>query len=188
MNSPKPKGMSLCTSERRPPLGIGFLISVLREHGHNVYFLDNCLNPKSNYRELITSKKIHYVGMHIDTLSFLEGCKILFDIDGMRKNREWVGKIMVGGPHPSIMPETIPSFVDYIVQGEGEEAVLDIVNGTQERIIRKEFIENLDNLSSPAWDYFVGCRMTFRAIIFQKLRFFLLILHGDVLLIVLFVQ
>lgn len=38
-------------------------------------------------------------------------------------------KIILGGPHATFYPETVPSHVDYIVQGEGEQAILDIVNG-----------------------------------------------------------
>ncbi len=38
------------TTEKRPPIGVGFLISTLREAGHNVFFIDNYLSP-SNFLE-----------------------------------------------------------------------------------------------------------------------------------------
>jgi radical SAM superfamily enzyme YgiQ (UPF0313 family) len=47
--------------------------------------------------------------------------------------------------------------VDYVVQGEGEQAILDIVEGrVTERVVKCRRIRNLDDLPMPAWDYFVN--------------------------------
>jgi hypothetical protein len=52
--------------------------------------------------------------------------------------------------------ETIPAFVDFVVQGEGERAILDIVEGrAAERVLRCRRIDNLDDLPIPAWDYLI---------------------------------
>ena len=73
----------------------------------------------------------------------------------LARKRGWKGKVVVGGPHAAVAPETIPDVADYIVQGEGEEAILEILNNSPtERIIRKPRIENLDALPLPAYDLF----------------------------------
>lgn len=160
MNSPAPKQSPSSLFEKRPPLGIGYLIAVLKKRGHKVYFIDNYIKA-SFYKKFLMDKRIDYVGMYLDTICFLGGCNILFEIEKMREKGEWSGKIMVGGPHPSVMPESVPDFVDYIVRGEGEKAILDILNGSKEKIIQKEFITDLDMLPSPAWDYFMSLPYNF---------------------------
>ncbi len=47
VTSEAPKYSAFSTSDKRPPLGIGFLISVLKKNGHHVYFVDNYLQPSS---------------------------------------------------------------------------------------------------------------------------------------------
>jgi len=43
--SAAPQKSPFYTGEKRPPLGVGSLISVLRKKGHQVYFIDNYLAP-----------------------------------------------------------------------------------------------------------------------------------------------
>ena len=60
----------------------------------------------------------------------------------------------MGGPHTSAALETIPDYVDHIVQGEGERAIIDIIDGNAPRIVKARQITDLDSLPMPAWDYF----------------------------------
>ncbi|OGL42697.1 MAG: hypothetical protein A2042_01685 [Candidatus Schekmanbacteria bacterium GWA2_38_11] len=144
------------TKEKRFPLGLGFLISVLKEAGHNVYFLDNYLNPTNFYEtDYLIENKIDMVGIYASTICYRDTLKMFHALEKMRRKGKWKGKIVVGGPHTSVAPDTIPDFVDYIVQGEGEKAVLDVIDGKTERFARGERIEDLDSLPMPAWDYFV---------------------------------
>lgn len=145
------------TTEKRPPLGIGFLISVLRNAGHKIYFIDNYLHPE-NFLEkgYLWKNKIDFVGIQANTICFRDALRMVHRIQYFRQKGKWNGRIIVGGPHTSVAPDTIPEFVDYVVQGEGEHALLDIVEGkVSERLIRYPIIENLDDLPMPAWDYFV---------------------------------
>jgi radical SAM superfamily enzyme YgiQ (UPF0313 family) len=153
MTPPVPKNTPWTMSEKMAPLGIGFLISVLKKEGHKVYFIDHVLET-SFHKNILKDKKIDFVGLYLNTMCFFEGRNLLFEIEKIRKAKEWNGKIMVGGPHPSVRPEDIPDFVDHIVRGEGEKAILEIVNGSSEKIIQKEFVKDLDALPPPAWDYF----------------------------------
>lgn len=145
------------TTEKRPPLGIGFLISILRNAGHKVFFIDNYLQPENFLdKGFLWKNKIDFVGIQANTICFRDTLRMLHTMQYLRQKGKWNGKIIVGGPHTTVAPDTIPEFVDYVVQGEGEQALLDIVEGrVDSRFVRYPIIENLDDLPMPAWDYFV---------------------------------
>jgi GT2 family glycosyltransferase/tRNA A37 methylthiotransferase MiaB/Flp pilus assembly protein TadD len=146
------------TTEKRPPIGLGFLISVLREAGHKVFFIDNYLNP-SNFLETdyLQRNDIDFVGIYANTICYRDTRRMLDKLEYLRQTGQWQGKIIIGGPHTSVALDTIPPFVDYVVQGEGEQAILDIVEGrVAARVVKCQRIQNLDDLPMPAWDYFVN--------------------------------
>ncbi len=155
--SASPRQSPFSTTEKRPPIGLGFLIAVLRDAGHKVFFLDNYLAP-SDFLETdyLERHDIDFVGIYANTICLRDTRRMLHRLEYLRQTRRWQGKIMVGGPHTSVALDTIPPFVDYVVQGEGEMAILDIVEGrATERVIRCRRIDHLDDLPMPAWDYFV---------------------------------
>lgn len=144
------------TDEKRPPLGVGFLISVLRNKGHNVSFIDNYLRPSKFIEEgFLQSNNIDFVGIYANTICYRDTLRMVNEIDNLREKILWDGKIIMGGPHTSIALDSIPDFVDYVVQGEGEKAVLDIIDGkANERVIKRDRISNLDDLPFQPWDIF----------------------------------
>ena len=154
--SAAPDSSPFSTLEKRFPLGVGFLISVLKKAGHNVYFLDNYLKPTHFYEtDYLIKNKIDMVGIYANTICYRDTLKMFHALEKMRRKGRWKGKIAVGGPHTAVAPDTIPDFVDYVVQGEGEKAILDIIDGKTERLVKGERIKDLDSLPMPAWDYFV---------------------------------
>lgn len=154
--SAAPEKSPFSTKEKRPPLGVGFLISILREKGYNVFFIDNYLKPTHFIKEkYLQRNKIDFVGIHSNTICYSYTLRMFNEIHNLRKQKIWDGKIIVGGPHTSVALDSIPDFVDYIVQGEGERAIIDIIEGKDNRrIIRKERIKNLDVLPFQPWDIF----------------------------------
>ncbi|WP_347272951.1 glycosyltransferase [Candidatus Kuenenia sp.] len=155
--SAAPSQSPFSTVEKRPPIGLGFLISVLRNAGHEVFFIDNYLQP-NNFLETdyLQRNKIDYVGIYANTICYRDTLRMFYKLDYLRRTGKWRGKIMVGGPHTTVALHTIPDFVDYIVQGEGERAILDIVEDkVKDRVVRYPTIKNLDELPMPAWDYFI---------------------------------
>lgn len=145
------------TSEKRAPLGVGFLISVLGDAGHRVFFIDNYLSPSSFLEDgYLIDNEIDIVGIHANTICYRDTKRMLYQMQMLREKGLWKGRIIVGGPHTSVAMDSIPGFVDHIVVGEGEEAILDIVGGTSNRVIQKEFIQDLDQLPTPAYDYFAN--------------------------------
>lgn len=154
--SAAPEICSFFTDEKRPPLGLGSLISVVRNEGHNVFFVDNYLKPTDFVKEAFLQKnKIDFVGIYVNTICYRDTLRMLNEIEELRKRGLWDGKIVVGGPHTSVAPDTIPDFVDYVVQGEGERAILKILDGEAEgRIIKEKRIKDLDLLPFQPWDIF----------------------------------
>lgn len=144
------------TSEKRPPLGLGFLMSVVRNQGHKIFFIDNYLKPSKFIEEgCLQNNNIDFVAIYANTICYRDTLRMFNEIENLRKKGLWNGKIIVGGPHTSVALDTIPEFVDYIVQGEGERAILEIINGnTNEKVIREERIKDLDSLPFQPWDIF----------------------------------
>lgn len=156
--SAAPTQSPFSTSEKRPPIGIGFLISVLRNAGHEVFFIDNYLQP-SNFLETdyLQRNKIGFVGIYANTICYRDTLRMFYRLEFLRRSGRWNGKIIVGGPHATVALDTIPGFVDHVVQGEGEQAILDIVEGrVNDRVVCLPPVKNLDDLPMPAWDYFIN--------------------------------
>ena len=143
-------------NEKRFPLGIGFLLSVLRNAGHQVYFIDNFLHPRQFWLEgILERERIDFVGIYSSTICYRSTKEIIEGCDRLRKDGKWKGKIMVGGPHTSVALTPLPDCVDYIVKGEGEITILDIVEGLEKsRLVQGKQTINLDLLPTPAYDIF----------------------------------
>lgn len=148
-----PKGLSpFYTGEKLMPLGLGFLIASLERAGHTVEFTDLYLDPEQAF----TVESFDCVGISANTVC-LRGTRRLLNECLAARRRGWRGKIVVGGPHTSVAPETLPDEVDHLVQGEGELALLGILSGEiQERLVRAPRIRDLDQLPRPAYERFVG--------------------------------
>lgn len=152
MTSPEPQinntGFSM--GEKRFPLGIGFLITILKKAGHDVQFIDQYLNRDFSFNP----NEYEVIGIYANTPCW-DGTLDLLQYIEDRHEKDF--KILMGGPHASVFPELIPDSVDYIVQGEAEEIICDLVeNKIKERIIKTERIKNLDTIQLPDYDSFVG--------------------------------
>lgn len=142
---PKQNPQGLGLTEKRFPVGVGYLISVLRNNGHKVDFLDRYLLGN------IWPKKWNYdlVGIYSSTVTFPDTLRIIKKVPKQIP-------IAVGGPHTVFDPTTIPKRVKWICQGEGERCILDIAGGKLNGDTWKyPRIEKLDNLPTPAFDVFV---------------------------------
>ena len=154
--SAAPELSPFSTTEKRPPIGVGYLISVLRREGHSVRFIDNYLKPTRFIEEGVLEKEsIDVVGIYCNTICLRDTLRMVEAIDGRRRAGTWGGKIVVGGPHASVAPETLPPAVDHIVQGEGERALVDLLSGAEQgRVVKATRIEDLDRLPRLPWDLF----------------------------------
>lgn len=65
-------------------------------------------------------------------------------------------KVVVGGFGPSLEPFKFLNNkdIDFIVTGEGEQAMLDIINGCKERLVSRTPISDIDSIPEPDRDSF----------------------------------
>ena len=158
MTSAAPAKSPFSTKEKRPPLGVGFMISILREHGHHVHFIDRYLDPdKIDPFSYVRDYNIDFVGIYSNTICFKDTLFLINGLHRMRMSGDWSGKILVGGPHASVVPDTIPDVVDVVVVGEGDKTILDIVEGVDlgdvvhsDRLTQTQ----LNKLPFQPWDIF----------------------------------
>lgn len=154
LTSAPPLKAGFSTSEKKPPLGLAFLMSVLRNGGHNIFFSDEYLG-KTDILDgpFVEDKKIDYVGIYSNTVCFKSTLEMFEKLERKRAAGSWKGKIIVGGPHTSVGVKTIPEYVDHIFIGEGEISLPKLINGEiSERIIYGEKVENMDSLPFPSWE------------------------------------
>lgn len=152
-----PRCAPFSTAEKRMPLGIGFLISVLRNAGHEVTFIDRYLEPSASPTGPCGTR-IPYdiVGISTDTVCLEDALSLVKAFRKLRRQGRWHGSLVVGGPHASVAPESFAGLVERIVQGEGEQALIAIADGRAgEGTIRAPRIEDLDGLPRPAYDLFM---------------------------------
>ena len=168
---PKPDEVPLHLGDSRPPQGLGFIGSFLEQAGHIVKIIDlyqfdrdltvknakvvqeqSTVNIGIDLDKEISEFQPDFIGMYIHTISFNTGVAL-----AKRLKRDYPGiKLMCGGPHPTVLPETLPLCFDYVVAGEGEYAALEIVEGrAQGRIIKGTKVQDLNELPLPKWDWFL---------------------------------
>jgi len=151
-----------------PPLGLGYLSSYLRQFGIEVKILDGL---RDNIDNVVLQKKIlnedpDAVGITCLTAFYKE----VIDLSRMLKKENI--RVIIGGVHPTFLPhETLnDSNCDYVVLGEGEIALLKLVQNNFENddiigvysrknlekrkitFVKAERIMNLDELPFPDWE------------------------------------
>ena len=158
LTSPAPVKSGFWTTEKRPPIGLGYLMAVLKRQGHTIFFSDEYLSPSNILdTEYLELNKIDFVGIYSNTVCYQSTLQLLEKIELKRKNKLWHGKILIGGPHTSVGCSEIPEYVDHIIIGEGEITVPKIINGEiNNRICVGETVEDMDSLPMPAWEEFVN--------------------------------
>jgi anaerobic magnesium-protoporphyrin IX monomethyl ester cyclase len=153
------------------PLGLCYIASHLRVEGVDVEILDSYAERKSfeGIAERIGQAKPGLIGITCPTPSF----EIVRDIAQACKEKLKNILIVAGGYHPTLAPEEVLKcpHIDYVIRGEGEYAMCDLVkairgdmrveeiNGLsykkQGGIVHntaREPIKNLDCLEFPAID------------------------------------
>lgn len=59
--------------------------------------------------------------------------------------------LFTGGVHATLCPEDLVEYSDYVITNEGEEVIVDVINGAYEKgIVEGKRIQNLDKLPFPA--------------------------------------
>lgn len=113
------------------PLAILSVGSYLEQHGVEVEYFDERIHKKDHYKDLVKRKPV-LVGLSTMTCFQIKNtislAKIAREIDSDMP-------LVWGGCHPSMMAEqTLESeLVDFVVKGEGEQTLLELVRMLQDR-------------------------------------------------------
>lgn len=115
-----------------PPLGLLYIGRSLEDEGHNVEIIDSPLenNLMDTIKKSINSADA--IGMQIYTY----GCKDASEIAQNIKEIDSSMPIIIGGPHPTIHPNTSLNDItsaDISVEGEGEYVIKEIAKALQGR-------------------------------------------------------
>jgi len=148
------------------PLGIAYVAAYLQKNDYEVYIYDEIPDCKP-FKEFFNECKPDIVGISCMTSTYAKACNFAEEI----KSKDQEIPIIFGGIHPtSAIEETISNkFVDYVVFGEGELTIVELleelkgdrrlekVNGLafkkNGRIIineKRELIKDIDSLPMPA--------------------------------------
>jgi len=153
---------------RFPPLGLGYIVSYLQQHGIDANLIDCTFMNQQEAIEKVKNSKPRIVGiysMFSMKRSAIQMAKLLRDSCEM---------LVAGGPFPTLCPEKFLEDFDVVAVGEGEKTMLElfqaIENGHSLSRIKgivykkldgkvvntppRKFIEDLDNLPFPARNFF----------------------------------
>jgi len=131
-----------------PPLGMALIASNLRKNGHSVDLVDSTFHPNIEYiQKKLEDFNPNFVAVYVDSMMFNDSTKVMQLAKGMGK------KVLAGGPHATLKPQTLTNHADYIVSGEAEKTIVDIIEGKHksEKIIQAER-PDLEKLPMPAYD------------------------------------
>lgn len=113
-----------------PPLGLLYIAAVLESGGHKVKILDGGKHPEINVIKEIENFKPDIVGL--SSMTFLwERCKTI--AKEIKENFPDIF-VLVGGPHPTVLPEECmkeASWIDAVGIGECEYSMLEAVNNIE---------------------------------------------------------
>jgi len=120
------------------PIGLAYLQAVLRKAKHETEVIDNnILNlPNAEVAERCGNSGIVAISMTTPTFGNVkELCEKIMELGDNRP------KIVLGGAHPTIAPKECLDFADFVVVGEGEETIIELVdalgNGAKESALKR---------------------------------------------------
>ena len=124
------------------PLNLGYIAGYLEQNGIEVRIIDQMAGDEVSRETAAFHPDI--IGISCMTPLAIEVYKIA---DMCRKQRILT---VMGGPHPSAMPQEALEHADVVVVGEGEKAMLDIVkDGITSGIVSRPYLENIDETPLP---------------------------------------
>jgi radical SAM superfamily enzyme YgiQ (UPF0313 family) len=118
------------SSRKHIPLGLGYLAAVLRQHGHPVDIYDAAVEVES-LEEVVRRGGYEVLGITAVTPLIADAWKMA------REGKRLGMTTVLGGPHLTLMPEESigPDHpeVDYVIQGEAEESIVELVDALEGR-------------------------------------------------------
>lgn len=127
---------------RNEKLGIMYISAVLKKNGHETLL---CWYERENIDDVIKSFAPDYLAFSLATGDHKQLIEIAIQLKGRYKIN-----VIFGGPHATFFYEKIPKrAADFIIVGQGEKAIIDIVeNKTNKMILMYDFMD-LDLIPFP---------------------------------------
>jgi anaerobic magnesium-protoporphyrin IX monomethyl ester cyclase len=128
-----------------PRLGLLYLGTMLRQHGHEVMVRHlRCLSELDG----LVEQPFDFVGISATTREYLDAIQILnyFKREGSHAT------VVLGGPHATALPEeALRNGFDIVVTGEADEEIVRLVNQpvAQPGIVHAGMVRELDHLPFP---------------------------------------
>jgi anaerobic magnesium-protoporphyrin IX monomethyl ester cyclase len=117
---------SFASSEATAPLGILAVATPLLRAGYQVELIDSTITPNFKKRVLEAVRDAVALG-----ISLVTGPMIRETVEIGKAVKAWNPDfpIILGGWHPSLLPKQTleASFIDYVVRGQGEDTLLELV-------------------------------------------------------------
>lgn len=110
---------------RFPPLGLGYLASYLRERGFTVSIVDATFMGERSAIESVKKLRPRIIGVY--SMFTMKEASIRF----ARALRNSCQRLVVGGPLPTVEPESYLNDFDIVAIGEGEKTILQIAEGLE---------------------------------------------------------
>lgn len=129
------------------PLGLAYLGAYAQQFGVKVKIIDIDAD-QIDLLNIVKEFNPHFIGITTTTPTFPNVIGLISQLRAISK-----AKIILGGIHATIMPEECKQYADHVIVGEGELALIDILEGNAGQIVKKELIKNLDNLPFPRRDF-----------------------------------
>lgn len=144
-----PPQLNVLDNKQDPPLGLLYLAAILEKNGVNVKILDLGGVPENLWEKNIEKADIYGITCYTASLTNTQ------KISNLIKKNYPESYVIIGGAHPSALPEETIKYknFDIVVKGEAENIIFDIVNNIKDyknNIINSNPIQNLDKIPFPA--------------------------------------
>ncbi len=123
-----------------PPLGLAYLKAVAQKNGVIAEIIDEAAGMPINPSKIDSQ----WVGITVFTPTAKKAYQLA---DQFRKTGK---KVMLGGPHVSILPKEALKHADKVIVGEGEESILKVFS-SKKKTIQSSLIEDIDSIPFPDW-------------------------------------
>jgi radical SAM superfamily enzyme YgiQ (UPF0313 family) len=115
----------------RMPLGLLYVSSALTGNQIDNEVFDLNHFDTERFVEEVKEKKPDLVGLSIPSSPSYNQMRKLAE-----KIKPYAGSIVAGGPHVSALPDSLDGLVDSVVNGYGEEGILEVINGRRGKITK----------------------------------------------------
>ena len=142
------------------PLGLSYLSSTLKQNGHDVTSLDLCFEDDIDtaIRHSIGSFSPDVIGLSLRNIDDVSYPRSVCYVDSYKEviglaRKYSDAKIVLGGAGLTIMPEAFMKELDadYAIAGEGEAALLSLIEDLGAGHDVKEVIIRSENMRSDIW-------------------------------------